>query len=183
MYRRPPRSDQPWNRSAQSWDVYRCQALLRALTRPRVSEPREPHHGTELRRHRPSRPAAPAVRRAPPARGVSRLRVRMDVRLADPVARVLPAADHGRRGDESHEVRALRDEPGDAGTDGHGEWVRHAARHLRRSNGDGDRQGRFGTPRDRLPAREDGRVRALARDDQGPHERPESGVERARSSS
>ena len=108
----------------------------------------------------------------------ARLRLRLDVRLAHPLARRVPAPDAARVADGEAEVRALRHEPGDARADGDRQLVRDAACNLGRTRGAGHRQGRLGAARDRPAAREDGRVRGVLRDDQGPHERPARGVER-----
>ena len=50
-----------------------------------------------LRRHRPARPAVPAAGRADRQGRVARLRLRLDLRLADPVAGAVPA-DHAAGG-------------------------------------------------------------------------------------
>ena len=119
-------------------------------------------HGSELRRHRPARPAVQPARRALPARRVARLRVRLDLRLARPLAGVVPAAHARRAGDDDDEVRPLRDEPRHARADRPRERLRDAARHLERPDGHGHRPRRLGAPLHRPEARPRRRVRASA---------------------
>ena len=97
-----------------------------------------------LRCHGPARPAVHAVPRADRARRAAGLRVRLDVRLARPLARIDAAARARRRPDVDDEARPLRDEPGHARPDGAREHVRDAARHVGRADGDGDRPRRLG---------------------------------------
>ena len=73
-----------------------------------------------------------------------RLRVRLDLRLARPLAGVVPAAHARRAGDHDDEARPLRDEPRHARADGARERLRDAARHLGRPDGDGNRTRRLG---------------------------------------
>src|SRR5215213_359501 len=71
----------------------------------------------QLRRHHPARPAVHAPDRAHNAGRAAGLRVRLDVRLARPLAGVDPAAGPPRQGDYADEARADGDEPRDARPD------------------------------------------------------------------
>ena len=89
---------------------------------------RLPPHGNQLRRHRPARPAVHALPRAARARRGAGLRVRLDVRLARPLAGVDPAAHARRRPHDDDEARPLRHEPGHARADRARERLRDDAR-------------------------------------------------------
>ena len=110
----------------------------------------------------------------------TRLRVRLDVRLAHPLARPVPAADDGGARDVDAQARAQRHEPGHARADGHRQRVRDAPGDLRRPHGDRHRPRRLGAPDDRPQAGEGRRVRAFDDDDQGARERQAGALERLR---
>ena len=137
-----------------------------------IFEPAVALMALQLRRHRPAGPAVPAARRADRQGRVARLRLGLDLRLADPVAGAV-SADHaaGVR-DVADADRHVRDQPGHARAGGDRDRPRDAAGHLRRADGDGHRPRRLRGARDGPPADEDRRVRAPAADDQGVHERP-----------
>ena len=104
--------------------------------------------------------------------------IRLDLRLARPLAGLVPDPDARRRGDLDDEVRPPGDEPRHPRPDGRRQPVRDAARHLGRAHGDGHRPRRLGGALHRPPARQGGRVRARPRDDQAVHERRGGALER-----
>ena len=118
-------------------------------------------------------PPYSALARADPARRAARLRVRLDVRLARPLAGVVPAAHARRAGDDDDEARALRDEPRRRAS-------RRCSRARTRRSTTSPTAGwswasAAATRRVRYIGRQAGegrRVRAALRDDQGVHERP-----------
>ena len=90
-----------------------------------------------------------------PGRG-RRLRLRLAVRLARPVARAVRPADAHGPGHRAPAARHLRDEPGDARADRHRVGAGDARRAERRPDGPRDRAGRLRPARPRQAADDDG---------------------------
>ena len=128
-------------------------------------------HGSELRRHRPSRSAVHADDRADPARRAAGVRVRLDLRLARALAGVVPGDGARCRPDVEDQARPHGHEPGHARADGARERLRDAARHLERPHDHGHRPRRLRAPLHRPAAGQGRRVRRGAEDDQAVHER------------
>ena len=138
-------------------------------------------HGSQLRRHRPARPALSAPDRAASARRAARIRVRLDLRLARPVAGVHadPRARGG--GHRADQARPHGHEPRHARADRGGQRLRDAPGHLGRPHGDGHRARRL-RPALHQPEAGAGRpLRGGHPDDQAVHERREGALERHRS--
>ena len=89
----------PGRRPARLRRARCCRARRPRAVAPVVLSRAVSSRDAELRRHRPARPAVPAPDRADAARREPRLRVRLDVRLARPLAGVDSAADARRRAD------------------------------------------------------------------------------------
>src|SRR5215207_4752590 len=102
---------------------------------------RRPH--AHVRRHRLARPAVLSLLRAGRAGRTAWLRVRLDLRLAHPLARVLRDASARCRSYEQDQARPLRDESGHPRPNDHRELVRDDAGPFERPDGDGHRPRRF----------------------------------------
>ena len=114
-----------------------------------------------VRRDRAARSAVLAAGRADAARRAQRLRVRLDLRLAHPLAGVATRCSRSpATKTETDQARPLRHEPGHPRPDDHRELVRDDAGHLRRPDGDGHRPRRLVAPRRRPEAGQGRRVRA-----------------------
>src|SRR5256885_6171156 len=136
------------------------------------------HDGPQLRCHGSSGPAIYAADRADAEGGRARVRIRLDLRLAHPLAGVLCDVAAGRRGDRKDQAGPLRYEPGHPRPDRHCELVRDDAGHLERPHGHGNRPWRLLAPGGRPQTGQGRRVRGKAADDQGTDERPRGRVER-----
>src|SRR6266550_8508588 len=147
-----------------------CSAISRRYAHSPASDREQ--RDAELRSHRPAGSALHAAAGGPAARREPRLRVRVDVRLAHPLAGELRAPRDRRRPDGEDQARPLRHQPRDPRPDDHGQLVRDDAGHHRRPDGDGHRPGRLLAAPGRPQAGQGRRVRAAARDDQGADERP-----------